>query len=74
MSQAKQIRKDRKPPKRLQDRDGTRRDILETASREFAKNGLSGARIDEIAAGTKSSKRMIYYYFGDKQGCLPGCT
>ncbi len=31
-------------------------------------NGLSGARIDEIAARTKSSKRMIYYYFGDKEG------
>ena len=31
-------------------------------------SGLSGARIDEIAARTKSSKRMIYYYFGDKEG------
>src|SRR5690606_24786774 len=60
--------KDREPPKRPQDPDGTRRDILETASREFALNGLSGARIDEIAARTKSSKRMIYYYFGDKEG------
>jgi AcrR family transcriptional regulator len=55
-------------PKRSQDPEGTRRDILETASREFALNGLSGARIDEIAARTKSSKRMIYYYFGDKEG------
>jgi AcrR family transcriptional regulator len=24
--------------------------------------------VDEIAARTKSSKRMIYYYFGDKEG------
>ena len=64
----KAIRKDREPPKRPQDPDGTKRDILETASREFAMNGLSGARIDEIAARTKSSKRMIYYYFGDKDG------
>jgi AcrR family transcriptional regulator len=39
--------------------------------REFALNGLAGARIDEIAARTRSSKRMIYYYFGDKDGfCL----
>ena len=30
--------------------------------------GSPGARIDEIAAKTKSSKRMIYYYFGDKEG------
>ena len=29
---------------------------------------LAGARIDEIAAATRTSKRMIYYYFGDKDG------
>lgn len=68
MSQPKPVRKDREPPKRPQNPDDTRRDILETASREFAMNGLSGARVDEIAARTKSSKRMIYYYFGDKEG------
>lgn len=53
---------------RSQDPEGTRRNILEIASREFALNGLSGARIDEIAARTRFSKRMIYYYFGDKEG------
>ena len=57
-------RKTRRP----QDPEGTRQDILNTALREFAQNGLSGARIDEIAARTQSSKRMIYYYFGDKDG------
>jgi AcrR family transcriptional regulator len=55
-------------PTRTQDPEGTRQDILDVASKEFALNGLSGARIDEIAARTKSSKRMIYYYFGDKEG------
>src|SRR5690606_16094828 len=68
MSNDKPVYRDKRAPKRPQDPDGTRRDILETASREFALNGLSGARIDEIAARTKSSKRMIYYYFGDKEG------
>jgi AcrR family transcriptional regulator len=53
--------------KRTYDREGTRRNILEIASEEFALNGLSGARIDEIAARTRSSKRMIYYYFKDKE-------
>src|SRR3546814_16543374 len=53
---------------RMQDPDGTRRDILEVASREFALNGLSGARIDEIAARTRSRKRLNYSYFGDKEG------
>jgi AcrR family transcriptional regulator len=53
---------------RQQDPEGTRQNIIEVASQEFALNGLSGARIDEIAAKTRSSKRMIYYYFGDKEG------
>jgi AcrR family transcriptional regulator len=53
---------------RLQDPEGTKANIIEVATREFAENGLSGARIDEIAAKTRSSKRMIYYYFGGKDG------
>jgi AcrR family transcriptional regulator len=55
-------------PTRSQDPEGTRRNILEIASEEFALNGLAGARVDEIAARTRSSKRMIYYYFVDKEG------
>lgn len=42
--------------------------ILAVATTEFASKGLSGARIDAIAAATKTSKRMIYYYFGSKEG------
>ena len=53
---------------RAQDPEGTRQNIIEVAAQEFALNGLSGARIDEIAAKTRSSKRMIYYYFGSKEG------
>lgn len=55
-------------PTRTQDPEGTQRNIIEVATQEFAEHGLAGARIDEIAAKTKSSKRMIYYYFGDKDG------
>jgi AcrR family transcriptional regulator len=51
-----------------QDPAGVRKNILAVAMAEFAANGLSGARIDEIAAKTNTSKRMIYYYFGDKEG------
>ncbi|WP_395013096.1 TetR family transcriptional regulator [Devosia sp.] len=58
---------------RTQDPAGTRQNIIEIASEEFALNGLSGARIDEIAARTRSSKRMIYYYFGDKEGLYLAC-
>jgi AcrR family transcriptional regulator len=58
---------------RSQDPDGTKRNIIDVAMREFADNGLSGARIDEIAAKTDASKRMIYYYFGDKDGLYLRC-
>jgi AcrR family transcriptional regulator len=60
--------KDIPPASRVNDPEGTKRNIIEVAFQEFAENGLAGARIDEIAAKTKSSKRMIYYYFGDKEG------
>jgi len=51
---------------RTNDADETRNNILDVATREFADKGLAGARIDEIAEKTNSSKRMIYYYFGGK--------
>lgn len=43
-------------------------DILAVATEEFAVNGLSGARVDQIAERTRTSKRMIYYYFQGKEG------
>lgn len=53
---------------RRRDPDAVRRDILAVARQEFVEKGLSGARVDHIAAHTATSKRMIYYYFGDKEG------
>jgi len=53
---------------RTRDAEGTRREILEVATAAFAERGLSGARVDEIAARTRTTKRMIYYYFGSKAG------
>ena len=55
-------------PSRTNDPARTMAGILNVATKEFAEKGLSGARIDEIAAATKTSKRMIYYYFGSKEG------
>ncbi|MEV0646320.1 TetR/AcrR family transcriptional regulator [Phytomonospora sp. NPDC050363] len=52
---------------RRRDRDRTRADILDTAAAEFAERGFDGARVDEIAARTRTTKRMIYYYFGGKK-------
>jgi len=54
-------------PERRRDADRTRSEILEVATREFADRGYAGARVDEIAARTRTTKRMIYYYFGGKE-------
>jgi AcrR family transcriptional regulator len=54
-------------PERTNDPDRTRADILAVATREFAEKGLAGARIDDIAQAMRTSKRMIYYYFGSKE-------
>ena len=53
---------------RKRDPEGTRRDILEVATHEFATEGFAGARVDKIAEDTATTKRMIYYYFGSKEG------
>ena len=53
---------------RTNDPERTTADILAVATREFADKGLAGARIDAIADATRTSKRMIYYYFGSKEG------
>src|SRR2546425_3505548 len=57
-----------KTVKRAYDAEASMADILRVANGEFAEKGLSGARIDEIAAATRTSKRMIYYHFGSKEG------
>jgi AcrR family transcriptional regulator len=66
----------RKPPaydagvaveERQRDPERTQREILDVATKEFAERGFSGARVDEIAERTRTTKRMIYYYFGSKE-------
>jgi TetR/AcrR family transcriptional regulator len=49
-------------PQRTQER------ILEAALREFSAKGLAGARVDEIARRARVNKRMLYHYFGNKDG------
>ncbi len=56
------------PEPRTNDPERTRADIIEVATREFSDKGLAGARIDLIAEAMRTSKRMIYYYFGSKEG------
>jgi TetR/AcrR family transcriptional regulator len=50
------------------DPDRTREAILAAAQHEFAAKGLSGGRVDAIARRARANKRMIYHYFGNKDG------
>lgn len=52
---------------RAKDADATKKNILYEAMREFSEHGYSGARVDTIADKTRTSKRMLYYYFGSKE-------
>lgn len=55
-------------PQDQTDADRSKADIIAVAMEEFAEYGLAGARVDAIAERTRTSKRMIYYYFGSKEG------
>jgi AcrR family transcriptional regulator len=50
----------------VRDPEQTRARILAAAKAEFARVGLGGARVDRIAALAGANKRMLYYYFGNK--------
>ena len=72
MNQTVQKQKRAAQPKavapRTNDPERTMADIIEVATHEFSEKGLAGARIDVIAEAMRTSKRMIYYYFGSKEG------
>jgi AcrR family transcriptional regulator len=53
---------------RTRDAERSRRQILAAARAVFAAHGLSGARIDEVALRAEVDKRLIYYYYGNKDG------
>jgi len=44
----------------------TRKKLLTAARLEFARHGLAGARVDEIAERAAVNKQLVYHYFGDK--------
>ena len=50
------------------DPERTRAAILRAATAEITAKGLTGARVDAIAERAGVNKRMLYHYFGDKQG------
>src|SRR5215210_4252022 len=52
---------------RTRDADRSQSTILAAARDEFAEYGLGGARMDRIAERAGLNKRLIYYYFEDKE-------
>ncbi len=52
---------------RVRDADRSQNTILAAARDEFAEYGLGGARMDRIAERASLNKRLIYYYFRDKE-------
>lgn len=55
------------------DIDSTKAGILAAATEHFARYGYYGARVDNIAAQTLTTKRMIYYCFQNKDGLFSAC-
>lgn len=55
------------PEERQRDADRSQNTILVAARDEFSEHGLGGARMDRIATRAGLNKRLIYYYFADKE-------
>ena len=55
------------PEARTRDADRTQQAILRAAMAEFATKGLGGARMDGIAERAGVNKRLLYYYFDNKE-------
>ena len=65
---AKITTEERKPGVRELAAQATRDSILKAAIKVFSKNGFDGGRVEQISKAAKSYDRMIYYYFGSKEG------
>ncbi len=58
----------RRPGVREQAAQTTRDNILRAATKVFARYGYDGGSVEKISQSAKSFDRMIYYYFGSKEG------
>jgi AcrR family transcriptional regulator len=58
--------KEKEPRRR--DATASKQRLLTAAAAEFVAHGIAGARVDRIAAAADANKRLIYDYFGDKDG------
>jgi len=58
----------RRPGVREKAAQATRESLLRAAIKVFARHGLHGGSVEKIARAARSYDRMIYYYFGSKEG------
>jgi AcrR family transcriptional regulator len=58
----------KRPGVREQAAQTTRDNILRAATKVFARYGYDGGSVEKISQAAKSFDRMIYYYFGSKEG------
>ena len=65
---AKRVAPQRKTGVRELSAQATRESILKAATRVFAKYGFDGGSVEKISKAAKSVDRMLYYYFGNKEG------
>jgi len=64
----KSARLARRPGVRERAARATRESILRAAIKVFAKHGYDGGSVEKISTAARSYDRMIYYYFGSKEG------
>ena len=68
MAQKKQTQAVRGTGVREAAAQATRDSILKAATKVFARYGYDGGSIEKISSSAKTHDRMIYYYFGSKEG------
>jgi AcrR family transcriptional regulator len=66
VTQTKGLAEQRTIPRRIS--GAVRQKIIAAARALFAEKGYSGAKVDEIIVKAKTTKPMLYYYFGSKEG------
>jgi len=56
------------PVKQTRNPDRTRKRLLVAATRQFSQRGYDGVSVDDIVDAAKVNKRMVYHYYGNKEG------
>ncbi len=68
MAKSETIIAEASPVIRTRDADRTRASLLKAGLREFAENGFGGARLERVVKAARCNIRMVYHYFGGKEG------